>query len=78
MAYDATPRQKRTIALLCMALGIKEHLEERPMSKGEAGRLIRELQDQLALKRAREAREKADKIIGGKHGVEGTQTNSTK
>ena len=72
MAYDATPRQKRTIALLCMALGIKERLEERPMSKGEAGRLIRELQDQLVLKRAREAREKADKIIGGKRGTEGT------
>jgi len=40
---DATPRQKVVLARLCLKLGIKELLEERLMSKGEAGRLIREL-----------------------------------
>jgi hypothetical protein len=40
---DATARQKVIIARLCMALGIKEEVEQRLMPKGEAGRLIREL-----------------------------------
>ena len=43
MITDATARQKVIIARLCMALGIKEEVEQRLMSKGEAGRLIREL-----------------------------------
>jgi hypothetical protein len=39
----ATARQKLIITRLCMALGIRNPLEEQRMSKGEAGRLIREL-----------------------------------
>jgi hypothetical protein len=39
----ATPAQCIAICRLCFALGIKEPLEERIASKGEAGRLIREL-----------------------------------
>ncbi len=40
---DATLFQKKKIAQLCQAKGIKEPIEEQPMSQGEAGRLIREL-----------------------------------
>lgn len=40
---DATPGQKILIARLCMALKINEPLEERMMSKGDAGILIRRL-----------------------------------
>jgi hypothetical protein len=39
----ATDRQLHTIALLCMKLRIKELLEEKPMTKGQAGKLIRRL-----------------------------------
>ena len=35
--------QKKKIAQLCQAKGIKKPIEEQPMSQGEAGRLIREL-----------------------------------
>jgi hypothetical protein len=38
---DATVRQKVVIARLCMALKIVEPVEEKAMSRGEAGRLIR-------------------------------------
>lgn len=40
---DATARQKIKIAQLCMALKIREPIEEKPMSKGEAGLMIRKL-----------------------------------
>ena len=40
---DATLFQKKKIAQLCQAKGIKDLIEEQPMSQGEAGRLIREL-----------------------------------
>lgn len=40
----ATAKQKLTITRLCMALGIREPIEEEAMTIGEAGRLIRELQ----------------------------------
>lgn len=39
----ATARQLLIIARLCMALRITEPVEERVMSMGEAGRLIRQL-----------------------------------
>ncbi len=39
----ATGRQLHTIALLCMKLRITELLEERAMTKGQAGKLIRRL-----------------------------------
>lgn len=42
-AYDATGRQKILIAQLCMALKIREPIEERPMSYGVAGELIRNM-----------------------------------
>jgi hypothetical protein len=38
---DATGRQKVVIARLCMALRIREPIEEKRMSREEAGRLIR-------------------------------------
>jgi hypothetical protein len=41
MSYNATARQKIAIARLCMALRIAEPIEEKRMSRGEAGRLIR-------------------------------------
>ena len=43
--YDepATGRQLHTIACLCLARGIKELVEDRPMTIGEAGLLIRRL-----------------------------------
>lgn len=44
MDEPATARQKLIITRLCIALGISEPLEENPMTIGEAGRLIRELQ----------------------------------
>ena len=46
----ATPRQIRAVTKLCQGLKIKEPLEERPMTVGGAGRLIRELTN---LKRGR-------------------------
>lgn len=42
----STFRQRRLIAILCAKLGLKEPLEERVMTFGEAGRLIRELEAQ--------------------------------
>jgi len=39
-----TPAQLRYIAILCQKLSIKEPLEERVRTRGEAGRLIRELE----------------------------------
>lgn len=44
---DATPKQKMVIARLLMALHNHSHLEQQPMTKGEAGRLIRELSSQI-------------------------------
>lgn len=43
MDEPATARQKLIITRLCMALGIREPLEEKSMTIGEAGRLIRVL-----------------------------------
>ena len=43
MNEPATGHQLHTITLLCMANKIKEPLEEKPMTKGEAGILIRRL-----------------------------------
>jgi len=40
---DATPLQKRYIALLCWKCGIKEPLEDGPVTKLEAGELIEKL-----------------------------------
>lgn len=45
--YDATGPQKRAITRLSMALGISEPIEEKLMTSGEAGRLIRRLYSQL-------------------------------
>jgi len=42
----ATGRQLHTIACLCQALGIADPLEEQPMTIGEAGILIRRLQNE--------------------------------
>jgi len=42
--YDATPKQKRYIAILCKSLGIRELVEEALMTKGGAGRIISNLQ----------------------------------
>lgn len=57
---DYTAAQAVAIVKLCLALGIKEPLEERPMTKGEAGRLIRELAGRLRAER---------KLYGNKHGL---------
>ena len=43
LAEPATGRQKCILTRLCMARGIKDPLEEQPMSIGEAGMLIRKL-----------------------------------
>lgn len=48
---NATARQKMIISRLCMALRIRDPLEEMPMSVGEAGELIRRL---IAMKREQE------------------------
>ena len=42
----ATGRQLHTIALLCVANSIRESLEDRHMTIGEAGLLIRRLEDE--------------------------------
>lgn len=44
---DATGPQKHKITTLSMALGLKEPTEEKPMTSGEAGRLIRDLYNRL-------------------------------
>lgn len=48
---DATPRQKQAIASLCRALGIKDEVEQRPMTSGAAGKLVRELTNQMKANR---------------------------
>ena len=45
--FDATGPQKHKITTLSMALGLKEPTEEKPMTFGEAGRLIRDLYARL-------------------------------
>lgn len=44
MQEPPTARQCRYITILCMQLGIKEPLEDKVSTRGEAGRLIRELE----------------------------------
>ncbi len=46
----ATPQQRRKITQLNMALKNREHTEEYPMTKGEAGTLIRQMIEQLRAK----------------------------
>ena len=48
---DATPRQKKAITRLYIALGIRQPFEDRQMSKGEAGRLVRTLSQDLQIRR---------------------------
>ena len=56
---DATGPQKNKITTLSMALGIKETTEEKSMTSGEAGKLIRELYNKLqAQNRLRSLRKK--------------------
>lgn len=50
VVYDATAAQKIKIGKMARLLGIKEQIEDRPMTKGEAGRLLRELYTQLNYK----------------------------
>ena len=47
----ATARQKVLITRLAMALGIRELIEERPMSIGDAGREIDAMRRQLQARR---------------------------
>ena len=47
----ASPKQRVVISRLCMALRVKEPLEDGPISIGEAGRLIREMGEELTLRR---------------------------
>jgi len=47
---EATSNQVRTIAKLSMALGIKAPIEEKKMTFGEAGFLVRNLYAQLRAK----------------------------
>jgi len=49
LGEGATPRQKVLITRLCMKLKIRDRLENLPLSKGEAGRLIRRLQSGVGL-----------------------------
>jgi len=42
-----TDKQLRYIAILCNKAGIKEPLEEQVKTRGEAGRLISELKEEL-------------------------------
>ena len=46
---SASAKQKILITRLCMKLKIREPVEERPMSVGEAGVLIRELLAKIKL-----------------------------
>ena len=45
---SATARQKVAITRLCVALGVKEPIEELPLSKGEAGRIIRQMSKEVS------------------------------
>lgn len=56
--YDATGNQKRAITRLCIALGIKEPIEEEQMSSGIAGKLIRQLYARLRVERKQLRRRK--------------------
>jgi len=47
----ASPEQKKKIAQLCMALKIREPMEENKMTSGEAGRLIRKMLEELKARR---------------------------
>lgn len=47
----ATPSQVRAITHLCAGLGIKEALEEKKMTRGEAGMLVRELSTKMKVVR---------------------------
>ena len=49
--FDATGPQKREITRLNVYLGIREPIEEKPMTSGEAGRMIRDLYSRLKLRR---------------------------
>lgn len=49
--YDATPSQKRTIAKLSSILGDRSNIEELKMTKGEAGKLIRNLSSKISKER---------------------------
>ena len=51
--YDASGSQKYKITKLLRALGEREPIEEKSMSIGEAGRLIRELYSRLRAKKSR-------------------------
>ena len=48
-----TPRQARAIAKLCKILGIKEELENRPMTKWEARNLLFELHQEYLLRKGK-------------------------
>lgn len=48
-----TAEQTRYIAILCYKLHIREPLEEQVRARGEAGRLIRELEAELKDRRER-------------------------
>lgn len=48
----ATARQKLIIARLCMALRVRDEIEQQPMTLGEAGRLIRELSARIRVEKA--------------------------
>lgn len=50
VVYDATGPQKETITSLLRGLGIRSPEEEKLMTSGEAGRLIRRLQAQMRAK----------------------------
>lgn len=56
--YDATVGQKRKITQLCMALGISEPVEEKPMSFGVAGHYIRMMCMELRRKEKKECQKK--------------------
>lgn len=49
--YDATPTQKRKLTQLSAALRLTGNLDYRKLTKGEAGRLIRELSQELKRRR---------------------------
>ena len=50
---QATDKQRRVITRLCVALKIKEHLEERQMTQAEAGELIRRMSAQVSWSKRR-------------------------
>lgn len=52
--FDATGPQKHAITKLSRALGVQELTEEKPMTSGEAGRLIRDLYARLRLRKRKQ------------------------